>query len=52
MKSPIVDTIMGIDIWKEGDEYEIYDGMAPLGFFETLEEARRGARRYARTTTL
>jgi len=52
MKSPIVETVMGIDIWKEDGGYEIYDGMAPLGFFETLEEARRGARRYARTTTL
>jgi hypothetical protein len=52
MKSPVIETVMGIDIWKEGDGYEIYDGMAPLGFFDTLEEARRGARRYARTTTL
>ena len=52
MKSPIVDTVMGIDIWKEDGGYEIYDGMVPLQEYDTLQEARRGARRYARMTSL
>lgn len=52
MNSPIVDTVMGIDIWKEGSKYETYDGMVPLQEYDTLEEARRGARRYARMTSL
>jgi len=44
---PIVDTVMGIDIWKEGSKYEIYEGMVPLQEFDSLAAARRGAREFA-----
>ena len=46
MKSPIVATVNGIDIWKEGDKYETYDGMIPLDEFDTLETSLKAARSY------
>jgi hypothetical protein len=52
MTAPIVDTVMGIDIWKEDGAYEIYDGMIPLEEYPSLEAARRGARQYAMNGTL
>jgi len=47
MDAPIVATVNGIDIWKEGDKYETYDGMMPLEEFDSLESAKRAARGYA-----
>jgi hypothetical protein len=52
MESPIVDTVRGIDIWKEGSKYETYDGMIPLEEYDSLAAARRGARRYAERVSL
>lgn len=52
MTAPIVDTVMGVDIWKEDGAYEIYDGRIPLEEYSSLEAARRAARQYARTGTL
>jgi len=48
-KPPIVDTVMGIDIWKEGEVYEIYDNMVPLKEYGSLSGAREAARAYATT---
>jgi len=48
-KPPIVETVMGIDIWKEGDVYEIYDNMVPLQEYSSLSRAREAARAYATT---
>jgi len=48
-KPPILDTVMGIDIWKEGDVYEIYDNMVPLKEYSSLSRAREAARAYAMT---
>jgi len=48
-KPPIVDTVMGIDIWKEGDVYEIYDNMVPLKEYSSLSRAREAARAYAQS---
>jgi len=47
MDAPIVATVNGIDIWKEGDKYETYDGMMPLEEFDSLESAKQAARGYA-----
>jgi hypothetical protein len=52
MEAPIVDTVRGIDIWKEGSKYEIYDGMSPLEEYDSLAAARRGARQYADSVSL
>jgi len=52
MNSPIVETVRGIDIWKEGSMYETYDGMVPLQKYSSLEAARRGARQYADRVSL
>jgi len=38
-----------IDIWKEGDVYEIYDNMVPLKEYSSLSRAREAARAYATT---
>ena len=46
MDSPIVASVNGIDIWKEGDKYETYDGMIPLEEFDTIETAMKAARTY------
>jgi len=46
-RPPIVDTVMGIDIWKEGDVYEIYDNIVPLKEYSSLSRAREAARAYA-----
>jgi len=46
MDSPIVASVGGVDIWKEGDKYETYDGMIPLEEFDSLEAAKRAARSY------
>jgi len=46
MDSPIVASVGGVDIWKEGDKYETYDGMIPLEEFDSLEAAKRAARGY------
>ena len=46
---PIVDTVMGIDIWKEGEVHEIYDNMVPLKEYGSLSRAREAARAYATT---
>jgi len=46
MDSPIVASVGGVDIWKEGDKYETYDGMVPLEEFDSLEAAKRAARGY------
>jgi hypothetical protein len=46
MDSPIVASVGGVDIWKEGDKYETYDGMVPLEEFNSLEAAKRAARSY------
>jgi hypothetical protein len=48
-RPPIVDTVMGIDIWKEGEVYEIYDNMVPLKEYNSLSRAREAARAYATT---
>jgi len=48
-RPPIVDTVMGIDIWKEGEVYEIYDNMVPLKDYSSLSRAREAARAYATT---
>jgi len=48
-RPPIVDTVMGIDIWKEGEVYEIYDNMVPLKEYSSLSRAREAARAYATT---
>ena len=47
MDAPIVATVNGIDIWKEGDKYETYDGMMPLEEFDSLESAKQAVRGYA-----
>jgi len=44
---PIVDTVMGIDIWKEGDVFEIYDNMVPLKEYSSLSRAQEAAGAYA-----
>jgi hypothetical protein len=49
---PIVDSVLGIDIWKEGEVYEIYDNMVPLKEYSSLSRARDAARQYAKTGTL
>jgi len=36
-----VASVGGVDIWKEGDKYETYDGMVPLEEFDSLEAAKR-----------
>jgi hypothetical protein len=46
MDAPVVATVNGVDIWKEGDKYETYDGMVPLEEFNSLEAAKRAARSY------
>jgi len=46
MDAPVVATVNGVDIWKEGDKYETYDGMVPLEEFDSLEAAKRAARSY------
>jgi hypothetical protein len=48
-RPPIVDTVMGIDIWKEGEVYEIYDNLVPLKEYSSLSRAREAARAYATT---
>jgi len=48
-RPPIVDTVMGIDIWKEGEVFEIYDNMVPLQEYSSLSQAREAARVYAQT---
>jgi hypothetical protein len=52
MSSPIIETINGVDIWKEGDEYGVYDGMVEIAEFDTLSQARAAARDYAKSRTL
>jgi len=52
MSSPVVETVMGIDIWQEHGGYATYDGMIELEQFDTLAAAREGARRYAQRTRL
>jgi hypothetical protein len=52
MKSPVIETVQGVDIWKEDGGYETYDGMVPLQKYDTLAAARRGAREYADRVTL
>jgi hypothetical protein len=48
MQSPIVETVRGVDIWKENGGYATYIGMVEFEEFETLDQARRGALRLSR----
>jgi hypothetical protein len=52
MSSPIVETVRGVDIWKEGDKYGIYDGMVEIEEYDSLGAARLGAIEYANSRTL
>jgi len=52
MNSPIVETVKGIDIWKEHGGYAIYDGMVEIEEYDTLQAARRGARQYAKSVSV
>jgi len=48
MSSPVVETVRGVDIWKENGGYATYIGMVEFEEFETLDQARRGALRLSR----
>jgi hypothetical protein len=48
MSSPVVETVRGVDIWKENGGYATYIGMVEFQEFETLDQARRGALRLSR----
>jgi len=44
---PIIETINGVDIWKEGRKYGVYDGMVEIAEFDKISDARASARAYA-----